>query len=917
VTAADPPRRLVARETELAAIAALLAGESHAPSALVLVGEPGIGKTSLWESGVTRARSQGLRVLEARASGAETGLPCAALVDLFEGVDADDLEALPAPQLRALNVALYRSDPVAAPEPHAIALGLLSALRSLAGAGPLVVAIDDIQWLDQASEQALTYAARRLDGEDVVFLLARREGPRTALETEFRAGRAQRLAVGPTSLGATRQLLAERLGLRLPHHVLRRVYDATLGNPLFTLEVGRMLTGRDLHGLGEDVPVPEDVEEVLGTRVADLAVPVRNALLAVALDADLRAADVDRLVGAGSVDAATHEGVLVVDGDRVRAAHPLLAAAAKRQAPEGERRSLQRALAEVVTDEHRRAFHLALATTAHDEALAARVAAAADVAAARGATVLAVDLATHALRLTPTGSSAYVPHLLRLGQYLSLAGEKQRLTELLSGRVEQLPRGTPRVDAYVLLTNGVIRDNDDIMVLLDQALAEAGDDEQLRAPVLARLAINQAVIQVVDVARTKEWADRSWTAHDVDDKLLALDAMAWVRALLGESIADLVQRYEALCTDRFFLALSPERVWGQQLVWRGEVGTAREVLTSLQALAEDRAEPSSCALMRLHLCEMLLRIGDWDGAERLLDEWGDSTDSELLHWPMYERCRALLEAGRGDPVSARRWGEDAVERAERTGVRWDWLEAKRALGQAALLAKDLEGAVRDLAAVWDHVEREGVLDPGAFPVAPDLVEALVDAGSPDRASQVAERLAALARNQEHPWAAVGAQRSSALVELAVNGYGERAATALQDAATTYAALGLAFDSARTLLVLGRAQRRARNWGAVRETLERAAKAFDAIASPGWADNARSELGRVGARRAVPVGQLTDTEARVARLAANGLTNKEIAKELVVTVNTVEFHLRNAYAKLGIRSRAQLAARLLEDADPRP
>ena len=114
------------------------------------------------------------------------------------------------------------------------------------------------------------------------------------------------------------------------------------------------------------------------------------------------------------------------------------------------------------------------------------------------------------------------------------------------------------------------------------------------------------------------------------------------------------------------------------------------MLTSLQVLAEERAEPSSYALLRLHLCELLLRIGDWDDAQRLLDEWGDSTDSELLHWPMYERCRALLAAGRGDPDSARRWGDEALERAEATGVRWDWLEAKRALGVAALLDKDFQ-----------------------------------------------------------------------------------------------------------------------------------------------------------------------------------------------------------------------------------
>jgi DNA-binding CsgD family transcriptional regulator len=243
-----------------------------------------------------------------------------------------------------------------------------------------------------------------------------------------------------------------------------------------------------------------------------------------------------------------------------------------------------------------------------------------------------------------------------------------------------------------------------------------------------------------------------------------------------------------------------------------------------------------------------------------------------------------------------------------TGVRWDWLEAKRALGLVALLVKDASGAVGHLGAVWDHTEREGVADPGAFPVAPDLVEALVAAGELDRAGTVTTRLTELGRAQEHPWALAGAARCAATVALAV-AYDEPTADALAASAETYRDLGLAFDEARTLLVLGQARRRARQWGGARDTLEQAATTFDAIGSSGWAAEARSELSRVGARRPTSPGRLTATERRVAALAVDGLSNKEIARSLVVTVNTVEFHLRNVYAKLGIRSRMHLAARL--------
>ena len=164
------------------------------------------------------------------------------------------------------------------------------------------------------------------------------------------------------SLGATRQLLATRLGLRLPHHVLRRVYDVTTGNPLFVLEVGRTLVGRDLDSLGEEIPLPEDVEDLLGWRVADLDDAVRRVLLALALGADLRVTQLRELAGPQLLERAIEAGVVAVDGERVRPAHPLLAAAARRHAPRTSGSDLHRRLAEVVADEERRALHLALAT---------------------------------------------------------------------------------------------------------------------------------------------------------------------------------------------------------------------------------------------------------------------------------------------------------------------------------------------------------------------------------------------------------------------------------------------------------------------------------------------------------------------------------------------------------------------------
>jgi hypothetical protein len=224
---------------------------------------------------------RGLRVLSARGSGAETRLSSAALIDLLDGVGREELAAVPLPQLHALEVALFRAEPTGTPpEAHAIAVGLLNALRSLAAREPLLVAVDDIQWLDRASGDALAFAARRLAGEAVAFLLSRRPGSSSALERALEGRPLERLEVGYLSVGATRRVLSERLGLSLPRNVLRRVFETTLGNPLFTLEVGRALAARGTPAIGGDLPIPDEVEDVLGTRVAQRAGPVRTLLLA-------------------------------------------------------------------------------------------------------------------------------------------------------------------------------------------------------------------------------------------------------------------------------------------------------------------------------------------------------------------------------------------------------------------------------------------------------------------------------------------------------------------------------------------------------------------------------------------------------------------------------------------------------------
>jgi DNA-binding CsgD family transcriptional regulator/DNA polymerase III delta prime subunit len=898
---------VVGREAELARLRTFV--ETGSPRALLLTGEPGVGKTTLWEAAIDAAREQGLRVLSARPSGAEAQLAFEGLIDLLDRVEVAELPRLPRPQRHALEVALLRAEPGRAPPASgAISLGFLNAVRALAAAGRLLIAVDDLQWLDGSSAEVLAFAARRLSDENVIFLLGRRRGPGSGLERHLDGG-IEFLDVGPLSLGAIRHVLAERLGLSLPRHLLRRVVDLTQGNPLFSLEVGRSLVERGLPALGEDLPVPDRVEDLFGTRVAGLPAPMRSLLLALDLHGELPVPTLSAIGGVDALEDAVDSGLLSVAGDQVRPFHPLLSASARRESSPAVRRELHRSLAHLVGDEESRARHLALGTKLPERELAGTVAAAAAGASARGARQDAVELAQHALRLTPPEAIARTDRLLELAGYLEAAGEPQRVADLLQPELDGLPAGEARVRALLTLTECVPRIGGDGKEYLDLALTESGSDPRLRAYVLPAMSILLGSGSVERLRDAEAWAMEAVPAAravGADVERLALDALGWARALRGEPIEDVCRRSRAVSRAAGLIANSAERITAQRLAWRGQVERARALHARLLSLADERGEWVSYALERLHLCELELRAGECETASRLLDEWSESWDRDLLPAPAYERCRALLALARGRAAEVEELAAEVLAISEQSGQRWNWLEALRVRGTAALLAHEPARAVESLRAVWRHTEREGVDEPGVFPVAPELVEALVELGELEEARAVTDRLGTLAKAQRHPWGLASAKRCDALVRFGAKTEEEVAAATLAEAAAAYGELGLRLDRVRTLLLLGRAQRRRKKWAAARSALEQAVAGFDAIDSPGWAEEARTELARVGARRPAPSDRLTPAERRAVELATEGFSNKEIAAALFVTVNTVETHLSHAYAKLGIRSRTQLA-----------
>jgi len=871
---------------------------------LVLTGEPGLGKTTLWEETVERAANEGHLVLGSRATEADARLPFAALIDLVTALEASYPEAvagLPEPQRVALEVALRRRDSLT-PAPDTLALGtaLLTLIRAC-GERPVLLALDDVHWLDPSSSDCLVHLVRRLPAT-VSTLIARRPGPASALERAAGSDRIHRLDLVPMADRDMRALLSP---LHAAAGVVDRALESAEGNPLFALELTRLLAASGALPVAR-MPLPDSAADVFSPRVAALAPEYRECLLAVAIAGGLSREELEAAVAPELIVAATDRGLLREELRRIRVVHPLLAAAARDAASPAEMRAAHLLLAGCLNDPVVALKHRALATDGEDGVLAAELASAATTSRERGATEDARDLGEAALRLTPADDPALSERTLELARLRLITGDHTVMLDQLREALPRLAGASDRAHAQLLIAEASPVPDDLAHIAL--ALQESDADE-IKAIALSR----ESVLRTVGNASNRaEWGEMARAAYDaalrvgdVTSERRAIATLAWIDVLAGRP----VDVPSPTCADVHYYDDMVERPEAVRLAARGHVVDAEEVFVKLRRTATELGQSLSMLVFAGHLFELACRRGDVASARDWVREFNGLPGAEEVA-RVGRRFLAELAATSGHAATAIRLATATLDDPHIEG--WDDLAARRTLGMGHLRAGEYEEAAEHLAAVWDHCVVEGIDEPGIFPVAGDLVEAMTLRGQLDEASAVIDRLASLALAQDHPWACITVDRCRALVALATS-YDDEQAGVLEKCVARYRELGLDFDAARTLLACGLRQRRADRRTAARATLRTAAGLFGELGCTGWAEAAAKEAAAISGRRNHE-GKLTPSQLRVAELAAAGRSNQQIAQELVLSVHTVETHLSQAYARLGIRSRAQLIHHLADSRD---
>jgi DNA-binding CsgD family transcriptional regulator len=915
------------RDRELALAARALEPPLTDPVAVVVTGEAGIGKTTVWKGVLAEVEARGARILSARPVESEATLAFAAVADLLRDVFDEAIGDLPAPQRVALEGALLRADAEGSPDPRAVAFGFSGALTALARSGPLVVAVDDVQWLDPPSARVLAFALRRLDRVPVGVLVAHRADadPSDALplglDEALAEARVHRVRLGPLGLGALRELLRARLETRLPRFALGQIAEVSGGNPFLALELARALIR---HGVdidpGHPLPIPPRLAELLEERLGDLPDAVRRVLLLVAASprptVDAVAAASGRDDAAALLDAAVAADVVELTGDRIRFANPLLGTGLYSGSAPEERRDAHRRLAAVATDAEERARHLAQAADGPDERIAQLLEDAAQRARSHGAPDAAAQLAELSLNLTPDDAvDACTRRTANAGRYAFESAQIEQAEDLLQ-KAAGRATGPMRAEALLYLSRVRYhrRDTASASALAEEALVEAEDDPSLQASIHLELAAaaelsGDHATATERAARAVELAERS------GDRTIATEALS-LRGFYAFRSGDGIPTEELERAKTLERSGPPVRTLRSPAfheanirMWSDDLAGARRAFGELERRARDAGDEGSLSVLLALRSHAECWSGDVAAASALADEARTLAEwtGQRVYLVLALSAQALAAVHAGDAGRAEALGREALAVAEQTGALQPGEFARAALGLLELARGDARAADGWLAELVEAARARGPADPGTVRFVADEVEALIALDAVVRAEELLaayeERAVALGRGS-----AIGAAARCRGLMLAARKDLDGALAAFDRALERQGGLGQPLETGRTLLAKGMVLRRAKQWAAARETLTAALGAFETLGAQLWAERTRSELARIGGRQPY-LSRLTETEEQIASLVAIGLSNREVAERLFLSVSTVESNLRRAYRKLGVRSRAQLTHRL--------
>ncbi|MFI5687630.1 AAA family ATPase [Streptomyces sp. NPDC051636] len=917
---------LLSRTKELGKVRHLFAdARQNRSGVLVVRGEPGIGKTALLEHAVDGA--EGMTVLQARGIEMEAELAFAGLGELVRPV-GHLIDRLPAVQARALRTALSLES-AGTPDRLTLGAAVLTLLTDAAATAPVLVAVDDAHWMDEASAQALLFAVRRLKAEGVAVLVTARDGQRcvfsqAGLPTLDLAG------LEPAAAAALVQQVADVPAEGEPFEWL---YRETAGNPLALLEAAPALSRSPwaVRGAQSPLPVGPRLTAAYSTQLAALPEPSRRAVTVLAAGYTEDAAVLSQALhgldlGADVLQPVESAGVIEMSGGRVRFAHPLLRAAAYHTAAPDQRRQAHRALAAALTDRDgavnrdQRSWHLAAAAAGPDTAAAVALAGTAARARDRGALPAACRAYERAADLTssPVDRGRY---LLAAAEAAQLAGRGDQALNLTKAATEATQdtavlAETARLRSQILLVRQPPRSVHDQLVDVVAGLEESQPDQAV--PLLVAAA--GAACMGGAIRRARETANRAAALTRRSDALPLRDHSAAVmRAhtlmLSGErtSAAAVLASCEDFLnsTDPLTIGVEVTSFFAMDLMWLEQYPAARTLLERAVRGARGAGASERLAPYLTVLAETKLRTGHWDEAYALASEGaGLAAETEQPVLQAYALSTlARIEAAQGRTALCTEHAAQFRELLDSTGA-----ELVSPYIEAALGLLDLgTGRYAEAAARLNDLQRQlsdlELREPTVLQHQPDLIEANLAAGDPTAARAGLAELRGQVQRAPSVWGKAVLERCRGLVD-----HGEEATEhAYRGALQLHEHLEDPFARARTELAYGRFLRRTRKRRAAHRPLTAARQVFERLRADPWTALAERELRAAGfgtsnRRNRAPV-DLTEQEMQVAVLVIKGHTNREVAATLFLSVKTVEYHLSHIYAKLSVRSRVELAGRL--------